>query len=71
MSMILHAALAAGLVLGAAPVAAQRPDAPAPKTEIGTIALDQDITLRHMIVRAMPGSSSAASSAGSAPMSVA
>lgn len=51
MNMILHAALAAGLMLGAAPVAAQRPDAPAPKTEIGTIALDQDITLRHMIVR--------------------
>jgi len=51
MSMILHAALAAGLVLGAAPVAAQRPDAPAPKVEIGTLALDRDITLRHMIVR--------------------
>ncbi|WP_447929260.1 alpha/beta fold hydrolase [Sphingopyxis fribergensis] len=51
MNMILHAALAAGLALGAAPVAAQRPDAPAPKAEIGTIALDRDITLRHMVVR--------------------
>jgi pimeloyl-ACP methyl ester carboxylesterase len=51
MNMILHAALAAGLVLGAAPVAAQRPDTPASKVEIGTIALDQDITLRHMVVR--------------------
>lgn len=50
MTMILHAALAAGLVLGAAPVAAQ-PRAPTPKAEIGTIALDQDITLRHMVVR--------------------
>ena len=51
MNMILHAALAVGLVLGAAPVAAQRPDAPVPKVEIGTIALDRDITLRHMVVR--------------------
>lgn len=44
------AALAASLALGPLPASAQLGDAPAPKLEIGTIALDRDITLRHMVV---------------------
>jgi len=51
MSRIVKAALAASLALGALPASAQLNETPVPKVEIGTIALDQDITLRHMVVR--------------------
>lgn len=51
MSRIVKAALAASLALGPLPASAQLIEAPAPKVEIGPIALDRDITLRHMVVR--------------------